>query len=1203
MFKRTTLPTAVLGMLAGPLLMAPAPMMAAPIAFADAPPGTGFKPPKPNVIISLDNSGSMAYDINGCKTLEWFQAGYDGGPNGVNYVYQNDTLYIRANNTYRQTNCLYETTSGAYKTYINNNSSWTGINTYAFGGRQYHKAQPGASRISVLKSSLSSAIQNPVAVPDGSIRLAWQSMWNNGETVNATALTRGATNSMKIFEGDHKTAFLNYLSSLKPDNGTPSHRLMKQAFDYMSNSALNVNSPWAKAPGSTAEPYLSCRRAYHIFLTDGAWNGQSNSVLPTGNLDHSSITGVGGSSESYDPNAGYARVFKGTESGTLADWAFKSWATDLQTGIANDVEPLPAYREAKDANPSTTEGGITVPIFWNPRYNPATWQHLVTHTIGYGTGAYSWPDAPLFDQSWVTSPAPALADTYGGDFTKLYQGTATWPTLDVGGDDEKNRQSDLWHMALNSRGQFYPVENGDRLTAAFTRIFKQISDDNQPGTTSTATSGSSNIYSDLGIFTAAFESQNRWKGYVQSETLGTDGNTLPNASWGTVEGTSPALPATTADKLDKLTAAEINDRVVLTYNDMTQAGVTFAWKDAAGNSPLSAAQQAYFTESGAVTDEVAENRVNFIRGDRDNEDGITYRLRQSRQGDIVNSVIWYTGKPASNFSYAGYRDFAKTKAGRTPIIYVGGNDGMLHGFSAVNGSEKIAYVPKGVMAALPALTKPSYGHQFFVDGSPFAGDVDVGSCATNNWKTMLVGTLGAGGRGYFVLDVTDPSNFSVDNAADLVEIDATLAPRVTGVTDADGTDLDLGHVFSAPVPHEFYPMRASQIARMNNGRWAAVLGNGYNSANEKPVLYIQYLSGADKSVVKLQAIKAGSVGDTAANKTANGLSAPRLVDINGDDSPDVIYAGDLKGNLWKFDVSSSQPADWDVAFNGAPLFTAYARANNGAVTTVRQPITAAPTVRPNANGRGMMVAFGTGRNVTVEDRSSIEQQSLYSVLDNTHYRKRSGSSLIEVHPGETCSGGGAGCLKAPVPAPVASSAVLVNQSVSASAMSGEGASAGTQFWSGSKNTVDWTNNDTRGWYLNLPATGERVLSATGFYDGSNVMAVLSRVPASGSGDLLDEMCSADPNAGKQFLTLVNIMNGWPPSVPLMDKNGDNYYSTADGGVSRMSLLTDSVIFTRFGDSTVVTSAGTDSKNHIVQQKRKLALMPVQAIRPSWRQLQ
>jgi type IV pilus assembly protein PilY1 len=697
---------------------------------------------------------------------------------------------------------------------------------------------------------------------------------------------------------------------------------------------------------------------------------------------------------------------------------------------------------------------------------------------------------------------------------------------------------------------------------------------------------------------------------VLAETLSSSGTTSPKSGWGTAPGATPARSLSTAEKLDGLPNTAIVNRVVLTTNDITNQGISFAWTSADATSPLSTNQKAYFTENGAVTDTVGENRVNFIRGDRSREDGITYRLRSSRQGDIVNSNIWYTGKPASNFSFSGYVAFAQAKKNRSPMIYVGGNDGMLHGFSASDGSEKIAYVPKGIMSRLPSLTKPGYTHQFFVDGSPFTGDV----YSDDEWKTMLVGTLGAGGRGYFVLDVTDPTTFTVTDAATVVVLDNTLSQRATASAPADpsGTDADLGHIFSAPVPDAVYSMRASQIAKLNNGRWATVLGNGYNSVNEKPVLYIQYLDGT-KEVQKINAIKAQSSADIDVNKSGNGLSAPRLVDINGDDQPDVVYAGDLKGNLWKFDISSSDSSEWDVAFSGSPLFVAYKRTNNNdntattANTSLRQPITVAPTVRPNERGRtGMMVAFGTGRNLTDADSSNTDVQSIYSVLDNTQYRVRSSSnpSRIEVHPGEDCSGNTSGCTPVAAPAVVTASDLLIQQSVSTTSMAGAGASSATTFWSSSSNAVDWKNNaNIKGWYLNLPVSGERLLSNLSFYDGSNIMSVLTRVPGQNSSAQADEACSATYSTAQQYLSLLNIMDGLAPKIPLMDKNGDGYYSSLDSNASRLSLLGDGTSTTKTSDGFQVKSQGVNSANQVVSKTDNLAAIPILAIRPTWRQLQ
>src|SRR5256885_111616 len=135
-----------------------------------------------------------------------------------------------------------------------------------------------------------------------------------------------------------------------------------------------------------------------------------------------------------------------------------------------------------------------------------------------------------------------------------------------------------------------------------------------------------------------------------------------------------------------------------------------------------------------------------------------FRQRGSRQGDIVNSQIWHTGRPVDNSPLPGYAAYALAQQKRQPMIYVGGNDGMLHGFSATDGSEKIAYIPRGVISGLARLSDLDYDtrHRYFVDGSAMSGDINSGSHASPQWRTVLAGMPGAGAKGYFVLDITHP---------------------------------------------------------------------------------------------------------------------------------------------------------------------------------------------------------------------------------------------------------------------------------------------------------------------------------------------------------------------------------------------------------------------------------------------------------------
>lgn len=422
-------------------------------------------------------------------------------------------------------------------------------------------------------------------------------------------------------------------------------------------------------------------------------------------------------------------------------------------------------------------------------------------------------------------------------------------------------------------------------------------------------------------------------------------------------------------------------------------------------------------------------------------------------------------------------------------------------------------------------------------------------------------------------------------------------------------DKDIGHITARPVLNESNPMRTTQITRMNNNRWAVVLGNGYNSANQRPVLLIQYLDGAQE----LQRIPVTTETAGTGNALDNGLSAPRLVDLNGDSSPDIAYAGDNRGNLWKFDLTNVSETNWDVALGGSPLFTAKGPTALGSASRPNiQPITIAPTVRANdrtdceiASGKckvgtdvavgGMMVAFGTGRNVALKDPESIEVQTLYSVLDNTRYRivNTAKGKRLEVHPGGgTCPG--KTCVPAPSPLGVGvTNAKLAEQKI-------------TELSGGDKGTVDAkdTSNDLKkgtwssfnGWYMDLPAVGERLLKPMEFYDGSNILAAYSQVPAKGSDvDPNVESCeSTSVDEERQYRTLVNIMDGKRPRVQIVDANGDGLYNASDDNVTRVKVSKGSHTLIAQKDKIM----DIDAKN----KKEMLARMPEQSLRPSWRQL-
>ena len=812
----------------------------------------------------------------------------------------------------------------------------------------------------------------------------------------------------------------------------------------------------------------------------------------------------------------------------------------------------------------------------------------------------------------------------------------------------------MWHAAINGRGQFYAVEKGEDLKKAFQQIIGTIKTATDPDMTSTATSGSNSTRLDVGSYTGNYEPKNYWKGFVTAKTQKKDGTTVENPAWG---------GKNTADKLDAMAASA---RKILTWNDKRDntgkeiGGTPFKW--ASGETNLSTAQQKQLGvipgTAGITIATNAQNRLNYIRGDSTYEGTESpanypatkpFRQRKSKQGDIINSVVWYTGAPSSDYNLKGYSNFVSSNRKRKPMIYVGGNDGMLHGFAADDGSEKIAYVPKGIIPRLYRLTEATYnakGHRNFVDGSPMTGDVDMGIGVqdpedpdynpnyTSSWRTLLVGTLGTGGRGYFVLDVTNPEDTKTFDDTAAIAKQMVVLDRTRSVEDNDtpdcsvltGTaktscekalteDKDVGHITATPVLDDVNPMQSTQITRMNNNRWAVVFGNGYNSENRRPVLLVQYLDN-NKELLRIPVVGTMDAPPAPGAGLAkdNGLSAPRLMDINSDGRPDIAYAGDNQGNLWKFDLTNIDDTQWKVAFGGSPLFTALGPiALNATTRTVPQPITVAPTAVPNdrkmevgsgtskttVDVGGMMVSFGTGRNVSTQDPSDINVQSLYSVLDNTRYRtvNTSKGKRIEVHPG------GGTCTPIPqpncAPAPQALGTGVVNAKlVKRSVTDSSSGEYGTMDTIASSDVLDETTwKSKNGWYMDFPAIGERLLKNTSLYDNSNILMVFSQIPAKGSNKASDkESCDAvSPDEERQFMTMVNIMDGKKPSVQIMDINGDSLFDALDNNANRMKISK---------GSNMVISTGKDTNTLIDNNDKKkvLARLPEQSMRPSWRQL-
>lgn len=1096
----------------------------------------------------------------------------------------------------------------------------------------------------------------------------------------------------------HRENFLSFVNGISPSGYTPTHLMFSQADGYMRRplSKNSPWSTDPGGTGSKATEYLGCRRNYHIVMTDGRWNVNDlpNSTRTGGNQDGNNWAALG-DRQAYSTTSNQTKIYYDNDPDTLSDWAFRSWMEPLQSASslkdADKLKPSKVYEDApatenfsktKETAPATqvcngytnvctqtewewvwisgkwvrkevckkyenqcTGGWTTVPAtfetksvdlqkYWNPKYNPASWPHMVTYTIGFSDDAVTWPGA-----SDIIAPSEKVPFGYDNSFIDLVTGWQTWPTM----SSENKRSLDLWHSAINGRGRFYAVTEAEDLAKAFTEIIGKINEESAPLPDEIAGGGSTSGYnvsqSNAGIFASIYSPKRGWSGSItatraiEPEEYACPTKADPNLKCIRFPDTVAGWQGkSTADRLDEAWPADgaVDTRLVLSWSDETNQGIPFKWSSSAAIGYSTAQKLALLGEtSGDTTLDPLKtkgiNIVNYIRGDRRLE-GTTedkpLRVRYSRQGDVVNSEIWYTGRPSSNYGM-GYSSFVTAQKNRTPILYVGGNDGMLHGFSATDGTEKIAYVPRGVVGGLKNLTDKDYQHRYYVDGSPMTGDIKDGS----TWKTLLVGTLGAGGKGYFVLNVTDPAGFGTASASDLVVMDRTrsnseAALNCSALTGAAKTacdtavaeDKDIGNIVAKPGRNPANLQEATQIARLNNGRWAVVMGNGYNSTNQRPVLLVQYLDG-DKALKRIQAVPA-TVATGTGNANDNGLASPALVDLDGDGKTDVVYAGDNLGNLWKFDLTSASDSDWKVAFgDNKPLFTARGPATLTSTTRDKvQPITAPPIVRPNDRSMtvgtgtsaktvpvgGMMVAFGTGRNLTSTDRrTDITQpvQTLYSVLDNTRYRMKTDKSSLEVHPGAgDCSSAPATCI--PTPAQVGTIAndgkPLAKQTITT--VSGDDATV-----TATEELKKETWKDYKGWYVDLPFKGERLLKPMQFYDGSNILAVYSESPSgtkNSESDNINESCvpvKVDTSAGSQFRTLVNIMDGKRPTVQLVDTDNNGIYNSADNNVNRVAVKTGTPVLITKRDRIQDLTGGGGARD-------TLNRMPEQSMRPSWRQL-
>jgi type IV pilus assembly protein PilY1 len=910
--------------------------------------------------------------------------------------------------------------------------------------KKYH-----SNRLDLAKTGLGWAFKDIGAT----LRLGWGRI----NTLEFGTLDSGVS----LFTDTVKASFYTWLYSIKAPGNTPNRIALDTVGKYFSRS--DNLGPWANTPDPTStgsatlsnstagdtlairKSHYSCRRSYAMLMTDGYYNDGSPGV---GEVDSTAITTIVGTSATgatltfnYD---GATKPYFGGGANTFADVAMKYWITDLRPGLTSDLSNDGIDNKVKQV-PDTVVGGVVT-----KKGNESFWQNMGFYAIGLGVDG-----TPGLPQNSST-----LAD--------LTSGAKTWTMATI--NDPKSID-DMWHATINARGSILSAKNSDALSDAVEGMVAEINKNtsSQSGVAASTLSLTSGTRKYTPKYTTG-----TWTGNVIASVLDPVSSAEVSVAWQVVGTVAPTSSSGT-----------------ITYSGIpayTSRNI-YAWNGTAIGSFDSSNTYVNSNVVGANA-----NLINYLRGDQSNEDTPSanklYRTREFLLGDIVNSSpvlvkgalnSSYDLLPAGNYGQSSYTAFLATKAAREGVLFVGANDGMMHGFRDTTGVEVFAFVPRAVMPNLHLLASRSYNHQYYVDGPSVEADACLtGGSSCSTWSNLLLGTAGAGAKTVFALDVTNPTAMSAAN------VKWEITPSTTGFG-------SLGHVLTDV-----------QTGLTASGQWVAIFGNGYYSAGGVASLYIADLDTG--ALIKQISTGVGS---------SNGLGGVRLV-LDANQRIVGAYAGDLQGNLWKFDLSNSVSSSWGLGLSSSPLYKA----------TSTQAITAQPTIVSHPNG-GNVVTFGTGKLFDATDVSNTTTQSLYGVWDSVAF----GSSTTPTGVTQT---GVSSLVQQTISASISGFKVVTSSTGTTSTVS-------VSYYSVSANPVDWATK--RGWYINLPNTGQRVVyPSTALVSGYILTDTVS--PSN---------VSIDPcvqsGSGRAWNYVLNGLTGSGPTTAIFDTDGNGVINSTDAIVS------------------------------------------------------
>ena len=897
-------------------------------------------------------------------------------------------------------------------------------NFYSFGRTRHYTAKNALGGILAASENM---------------RIGFGAFGGKDDNINITEMNESALTG-------HKGELLNRLyRNNASSNSTPIRDSLERTGRYYECENSNTIITSGRTCPVLPAPEGNCQQNFTLVVTAGFWNGNTN-TLSTDDAD-------GDDSSNWDGGR-YADA--GSTTPTLADIAMHFYERDLHPSLSNEV---PATDNDLAGAAASAFGGSTL--------NRTMHQHMSTYVVAFGVeGSLSPTDVPT-------------------DYTTAFD----WG--DAVTDDEK--LNDLLHTAVNGRGSYLDAGDPEELKSALKTAFSEFSQ--AIGTASAVSFNSQEVQQGALLYRAIYNVREN-TGDLVAQGFNLDGS-LGDQVWSAAEQLD--LKDATA------TDPSINRRELLTYDNSVANGARgIAFRPQAiveNNQQLAEALEDDIlgvlnwdnifdpdaSPSPDLFDRQMIKHVNYLRGDASNERPLG-NLRErpvvkGRLGDIVSSTPVFYGPPnrarrtlppyptTAAQSYAAFKGsytnlLADDDKERQPMVYVGSNDGFLHGFNGNTGEEHFAYMPGEVITGvysqrIKQLLSTNYLHRYSVDLAAAVNDVyldsdrrsDTGSIE-KHWATVLIGGYRAGGKGYFALDISDPTGandankaITEANASKVVMwefspaddtpvtdygIDTNADTLAAGDTDDRSVDAlsqpisDLGYTFSTPTiaMSNVSETDLSPSTADRDNRWIAVLGNGYDSTSGNAVLFAVFVDGGTDGTwchpEKPGCATDNGDGDsfdfvkiTAAGRSstgiANGLGVPRGIDLDGNGTLDIAYAGDRFGNLFRFDLRNPDPAKWHSTL----LYSASYTDANG--ITLAQPITtqplviAHPTIKTGVDCGafdanevlasnlcgGYIVIFGTGSYIYEGDDTNKDIQSIYGIWDRLGTTKVTQDTLVE----------------------------------------------------------------------------------------------------------------------------------------------------------------------------------------------------------------